>query len=393
MNINDRKLLGYYTVNGIEFESKIQAAFYAIKTKSPFKSIQWHFNDEIFSRHNWSIEPTSSLDELYDRRSKDIRQKYDYVILSYSGGADSHNILCSFVRQGLHIDEIIVNNMDKANSKFTDINSNNIDPKNAAAEYHLQTLPRLKELAPYIPKTKITVCDLSDHLFDYMNNAKDASWVLTRKEGLNPANVTRFNYLHFNDVRKQFDKSKSIVLLLGVDKPRVYIKDNYMHIRFADRAANIIPVPEHLDDYDNTTVDFFYWSPYSLDILTKQVHVIKRWLKSHPEFIDLFEPNKMSTDMRIYRWYHERLLRTVVYSTWDNNWYQADKAIKDWTSEFDQWFEDGYQETSAYKIWLEGIDYIKDTLYPFTNENNGDLDGLKIIGKNYKVCKFNDSQF
>lgn len=379
------KKLGYYTCAGLEFESKIQACLHAVTTG---KDVKWHFNDDIFSKHNWGIEPELSLDALYDLRSKQIREKYDYVVLSYSGGADSHNILMSFVRQGLHIDEIVVNNMEQANKQFTELNVNNVDPKNAAAEYHLQTLPRLKEIASKIPRTKITVCDLSNHLFDYMNSAKDASWVLNRKEGLNAANVTRFNYLHFSEVRKQFDKQKSMVLLVGVDKPRCYIRNGEFFIRFTDRAANIIPIPEHLNEYTNSTVELYYWSPDSLDILTKQAHIVKRWLQFNPSMAHLFDSDAMAADPKIFRHYHERLLRTIVYTTWDNNWFQTDKAVKDWTSEFDQWFEDGYSNTKAYGIWLEGINFVKDKLHKFANEKNGDLDGLQIFGKNYRISSF-----
>jgi hypothetical protein len=381
------KRLGYYTCAGIEFESKIQASFHSIKTSQP---VEWHFNDEVFSRHHWR-EPIETLDQLYDRRCKEIREKYDYVILSYSGGADSHNILASFVRQGLRIDEIIVNTMEKANSKFTVIDRRDLRSENAAAEYHLQTLPRLKELADKIPGTKITVCDLSDHLFDYMNSAKDASWVLARKEGLNPANVTRFNYLHISDVRKQFDKSKSLVLIVGVDKPRIFIKDNYIHTRFGDRAANIVPVPEHLTEYTNTTVDLFYWSPYSLDIITKQAYVVRAWLLMNPQYINLFQHDVMHRDPKIYRLCHEKLLRTIIYTTWDANWYQADKAVKDWTSEFDSWFIENYSDTSAHKIWTAGINYVKNNLRPLVKETDGELDGLTLFGKNYQVCKFKDN--
>ena len=118
------------------------------------------FNDEIFGRHHWR-EPIETLDQLYDRRCREIRERYDYVMLSYSGGADSHNILMSFVRQGLHIDEIIVNTMDKANNKFTNIDNTDLRPENAAAELHLQTIPRLKEIVGQKPNTKITGCDIS----------------------------------------------------------------------------------------------------------------------------------------------------------------------------------------------------------------------------------------
>ena len=380
------KKLGYYTCAGLEFESKIQACLHAVATG---KEVQWHFNNEIFSKHNWSIEPELSLDALYNLRSKQIREKYDYVVLSYSGGADSHNILMSFIRQGLHIDEIVVNNMEKANKQFTDLNVNNTDPTNTPAEFRLQTVPRLKEIAVLIPRTKITVCDLSDHLFDYMNSAKDASWVLGRKEGLNAANTTRYNYLAITEIRKQFDKNKSMVIIVGVDKPRCFIRNGDFYIRFADRAANIVPIPNHLNEYTNSTVELYYWSPDSIDILTKQAHVVRRWLKFKPEMQKLFDSEVMA-DPKIFRIYHEQLLKNIVYTTWNENWFQTDKAVKDWTSEFDQWFEDGYSDTRAYGIWLEGVNFVKDKLHTFANQRNGDLDGLRLFGKNYKIGSFAD---
>lgn len=376
------KKLGYYTCAGLEFESKIHACLHAVTTG---KEVQWYFNDGIFSKHNWKAEPELSLDALYNLRSRQIREKYDYIVLSYSGGADSHNILMSFIRQGLHIDEIVVNNMEKANKQFTDLNVNNKDATNTPAEFRLQTVPRLKEIALQIPRTKITVCDLSDHLFDYMNNAKDASWVLGRKEGLNAANTTRYNYLAITEIRKQFDKNKSMGMIVGVDKPRCFIHDGKFFIRFTDRAANIVPIPNHLNEYTNSTVELYYWSPDSLDILTKQAHIVKRWVEANPGIAHLFDGSAMLADPKIFRIYHEQILKNIVYTTWNENWFQTDKAVKDWTSEFDQWFEDGYSDTRAYGIWLEGVNFVKDKLHTFANHRNGELDGLKLFGKHYEI--------
>ncbi len=377
------KKLGYYTCGSEIFDSKIKACFRSLETK---QEIKWHFNDDVFSKYDWSVEPTETLDELYDRRSKQLREQYDYLVLSYSGGADSHNILMSFVRQGLHLDEIVVNNMEKANLKFTDINPLNTKSTNASAEFYLQTMPRLKEIADKIPKTKISIMDLSDHLFDSMNQYSDASWVLDKREGLNPANVTRFNYLYFTDLRKQFDKDKKIAMILGVEKPRTFVHDGTLYMRFTDRAANMITIAEHLKEYPNSEVEYFYWSPDAVPIMIKQGHLIKRWLRLNPDLLQHWDSKTMTFET--IRLIHERVLRSVIYTTWDRNWWQADKATKDWTSEFDQWFEDGYSETSAYNIWLEGVNYIKDKLGSFAKtQADGTLDGLDTFSKNYRIGK------
>ena len=67
--------LGYYSCNNLFFNSKIEACIYGTAHKQPVK---WHFNDDIFDNYPWHIEPAETLDELYDRRAREIREKYDY---------------------------------------------------------------------------------------------------------------------------------------------------------------------------------------------------------------------------------------------------------------------------------------------------------------------------
>ena len=377
------KKLGYYTVNGVEFDSKIQACFFAQEKNA---KVKWHFNDTVFKTYNWENEPQLSLDQLYDLRAKQLRDTYDYIILSYSGGSDSQNIVESFIRQGLHLDEIIVNTMEKANYKHTIIDPNNKDPRNAAAEHYLQTIPRLKEIEKRSPKTKITILDMSDYLFESWLSAGDASWIMDKKEGLNPLNVTRFNYIHFDETRKKFDRSKKLALVLGIEKPRTFIHSNGdFYIRFNDRSTNIITIENHIKEYDNSTVEYFYWAPESIDILCKQAHIIKKWLELNPNKQQYWYGKNMTADL--FRTMHERELRPILYSTWDNSWYQADKATLDWYSEFDSWYTEGHKGTKHHDIWKQGIDYVSKHASNFINKDHGFEDGLQIHSVNYRVTK------
>src|SRR5210317_184486 len=69
-------------------------------------NVKWHFNDEVFSKYNWKIEPIESLFELYKKRCQQIRENYDYIVLMYSAGADSDNVLNCFVRNNIKLDEV-----------------------------------------------------------------------------------------------------------------------------------------------------------------------------------------------------------------------------------------------------------------------------------------------
>lgn len=378
-----RKHLGYYKVDNVEFESKIQACIYADKNS---KSVEWIFNNETFSKYDWSIEPIHSLDLLYDLRARSIREKYDYVTISYSGGADSHNVVESFLRQGLHIDELLVNTMSEGNQNFLPISKEIKIADNASASEHvLQTVPRLNEIKNRSPKTKITVVDLTKFLFSFFDSYGDASWIETKREGLNPLNVTRYNYLYFSEIRKKFDKDKKIAIVLGVEKPRTFIhsKTNDFYIRFNDRAANVASVGDFVKDYPNSTVEYFYWSPDAVDILCKQAHIIKRWLEINPNYQNLWSGKSLSKE--VFRLVHERMLRTLIYSTWNESWYQADKSTRDWYSEFDSWFIKGHRGSRSHNIWLEGLKYVESNAKNFVNQKNGYADGLVMFNHDYKI--------
>ena len=387
------KLLGYYTCDGEEFESKIVACIYATNksridpTATGTRKVEWHFNDDAFSYYDWTLEPYKTLDELYNQRCRELREKYDYIMISYSGGADSHNIVMSFLRQNLHIDEIIINTTEKGFNAFGD-NGPTASAKMASmSEYEIQAIPRFKELRNLLPKTKFTIFDATDYtLTKAFSN--DESWVLNRKETLHPLNITRFNYIYMSDIAKTFDKNKKIGIILGVDKPRIRI-DNNMNVysSFSDRTANVVSMDEMLNTYTNITVELFYWSRECCELLCKQAHVIKRLIEDNPELIRLFlDRPGHSINHSIYV---ERLLRPALYSTWKKDWFQADKALMDWHSEFDSWFIDGMTHTHEYEIWKRGIDFVAAAARPFTYTKNNMIDGLITFTKSYRIGRLN----
>jgi hypothetical protein len=389
------KKLGYYTVGKKELESKIHACIFAThiannvkENVDPLSLVKWHFNEDIFSNYNWLQEPEATLDQLYNKRARELREKYDYIIISYSGGADSHNVVMSFLRQNLHIDEIIVNCLDKGNEKFAVIDPNVTDAKYAhASEHKLQAIPRIKEIQAIAPQTKISVYDMTDHLFDSFANSEE-NWFLKMREELNPVDVTRYNYIHFSDFRKRVDKDKKIAVVMGIDKPKVVIDDtnDFVYLRFSDRLTNISPVGEYMKDYTNTTVEYFYWSPDACDMLCKQAHLIKKCIEIDPglrNFFSLQTPRNMVPGF--LRLVSERLLRPILYTTWNKTWFQADKGIFDWHTDFDTWFIDGYVDNRANLIWREGLKQVVKRARPFVYSHGQVYDGLISYYHNYKI--------
>ena len=385
--------LGYYSCNNLFFNSKIQACIYGTSCHQP---VRWHFNDSVFDNYPWHVEPIDTLDELYDRRAREIREKYDYVMLAFSGGGDSNNVLESFLRQGLLIDEIVTNVMGDYNS-VTVLDPKIIENWNEAAEFKFQTLPRLEHVKNVSPRTKITILDLSSYVLTFFNEQKDESWLNFTKERLNVSGLMRHNFIHFNEVRKQFDKGKKIVMVLGIEKPRTRInRDGVLVMVFGDQAVNIATTQEFMLDYSNAYVENFYWHPSCATMVAKQVHVIKRFLENTPGMIPCWTPSISGNFQRMFRSVHERVLRPILYaSTWHSSYWQANKSTLDWYSEIDNWFLKGFKDTKEFGIWQAGLQYVQNnaTDYLRLTTGNEQVDaktrGLRPFIKEYIIGKMN----
>jgi hypothetical protein len=71
---------------------------------------------------DWSTKPNYDLSLMYRLRAAQIRNRFDYVVFYFSGGSDSITALNAFVRNNIHIDEILI----YVNLDTTDIKINNL---------------------------------------------------------------------------------------------------------------------------------------------------------------------------------------------------------------------------------------------------------------------------
>lgn len=350
--------LGYYTVDNQKFESKIQALIYATKFKKP---VRWVFNNRVFDYHNWKLEPAEDLDTLYRRRARELREKYDYLVLCYSGGSDSNNILEAFIQEGLVIDEIVTNFIVDATKPITNQNLQSTKAENHNAEWDLLTSRRMQYIYDNMKGVKISNFDMSRPILEHFKSHQDGSWILKCKEWANPMSTARYNIIHDTALRKKFDATKSVGVILGVDKPQLTIRDKKLYLYFSDTTANITPMTGHIKTYDNSTVEFFYWSPDSANILCKQAHIMLKYLRQfehHQRLWDWTTNLKTSPLYNKARTLRESILRTVIYTTWNQQWFQAEKGTIGWTNVNDRWFFDYFKGTAEYQAWQNGIDYM-----------------------------------
>ena len=134
---------GLYEVQHETFLNKSDALFYASNTN---KNVRWNFHDSTFGSIDWTKPPSATIEELYHERAKMIRDTYDYVVVHFSGGADSWTVLNSFLSNGLHVDEIYTR-WAMTEEKYKQVNNVDKNEINLQSEYHYAVKPVLDEIA------------------------------------------------------------------------------------------------------------------------------------------------------------------------------------------------------------------------------------------------------
>ena len=361
--------LGYYTCQGIRFESKMQAMLYANPRNV---DIQWHFNDSAYNSYTWDQEPQLSLDALYDARARQIREQYDYVILSYSGGSDSNNILEAFLRQGLFIDEIVTNWALDLTGKYLDTSGKDNDTWNNNSEFYLHTRHRLNYIKNVSPNTKITINDTSEALINAIRVNEDSDWITKKNDAVNVTGITTYNISYF--MRHTLDMNRRIAYLIGTDKPKLRVVGDDLFMFFIDKAVNMIALDEITLKYPNVTPVFFYWDPDAVDIVCKQGHVVLNYIKNNPHV----KPLWASLDVMTQRRYQEEVLKWLIYpTTWKDGYWQVRKSTKDWDSELDYWFTRGMKDTREYAAWFAGLREVAPKINRFLILEDGMIRGSR----------------
>lgn len=368
---------GYYMCDGVLFQKKIEALVYS-KTKN--KPVNWYFQDDIYSKHPWHIEPEESLDELYTKRAKELREKYDYLILCFSGGADSYNVLETFIRQNIHLDEIVTLNTGYSVKVHANLDVKDTSNDNLPAEHILNAIPRLKYASEKLPKTKITIIDDTDSLFKNLQSYENENWIFNRNDHLGAFAPARFNFFEVKDLRVKLDKYKSVGIIYGRDKPKIKFRGNEMYATFSDVALNTIKATTHNPDYDNITTEYFYWNSSCLTMMTKQSHIVKRWLENNPSYLPYWKDSSVAKNRSM----QESLLRNVIYTTWNKDWFQVEKNTKQWSNGED-WFSKDPQFAKEYMLWRRGLDYASNLMKEHIVYTDNIPDGFNIFMKWYFI--------
>ncbi len=337
--------LGYYQVGTNKHFSKAYALMEATRTN---QFPEWHFNREVFDNLPWTQEPQIDIRALYKIRAQQLREKYDYLRLEFSGGADSSTVMYSFLLNDIHLDEIVFRYPKSGDKNFSD-NPFDTRCENSLSEWEFAAKPILQWVATNHPKVKITI---HDYAHDMISKKFDESQFLMTREYIQPQHSFKHDQLATLDQKLLADKDKSICVVYGVDKPKLCIKDKKWYVYFMDLQANH-GNPIH-SDHNNITTEYFFWQPDLPEIVLKQAHIIRNWfMLPQNKFLQHLVrwPNYSSPQRTAY----EHIIKPLIYEDYDQTTFQCAKPTNNFYSEMDEWFFENFKDAPVFDIWQSAL--------------------------------------
>lgn len=306
---------GFYQVGDRVFTNKMLALYEASKSKS---EVKFNFHNEIYSNLDWTQRPNGILKDLYKQRAQQLRDEYDYITINFSGGADSWNVLNSFLSNGIKVDEVYTR-WGLAERKFTPANNKDTFEYNTGSEFEYAVLPVLKYLEKNYPEINIVVDDISECFHEE----------LTEKKFLDSDQYQMaacfFHTVRQSDKEKQAEKNKQkIAVVYGYDKINCKIRDGNLYAYFADGMCG-----GDATLYNSSRkFECFYWTPKFPLIPVLQSHYIMDFLKN-----DIVINKEFTYEKMRYR----DLYIQACYPEYDKNTFQCRKMLGSIVSKSEFW--------------------------------------------------------
>lgn len=368
--------LGMYCVDGQKYHNAFEAL---MKSKTTGKNMYWDFNDSTFSNINWAVPINTPLDELYRLRLLQLRNEYDHLILFFSGGRDSMNIINIAIKNKIFIDEIVMFypfDLKKYFNQKDTSSDNNFSEIEYAAKPFLQ-----KKLNDLDKRTKIRYMDLANanikmFMYDDWFEKMQPNYALTVA---NRATATYFD----EDIVSLAMNGKHVALVYGIDKPRITNLEGKFYASFSDVAMHAASKPKIKDKsemFDKFIFfEAFYWTPYLPELAIKQAQVALAVINSKA-YKNLFQQKSFVFENNSMHFVRERIMCDYLYSDKENPW-QTLKPSSTLDKKLNAWFWHLAPEKAKNNL-ISGMNSIK-VLF---NEKDF-IDGKIKNGKKISVSK------
>ena len=362
-----RKHLGFYEVNGKYYRNKILALEKCSKGHWP----KFNFNDDRFSKFDWKIEPKDNILEIYKKRAIQLREKYDKIILLFSGGIDSITALRSFVDNDIPLDGIVTyGSLGLYDWKGLKRNSEVV---NAAVPY-------IKELE------KVKNIKLPFYLMDdwsMFSNYNDDNWIYSNNGTNHSPETWVYNYHYKDPFFQKIMSAGHTAIIRGVDKPRILYEEqtDRWYISFLDKQCGHFSTANFEENINNWyDIEYFFWAKDCPELLCKQAHLIKNFFTKQGKTIDknmmnvLFSKDKGTFSVKeYYKW-----VDGILYPTYcthapgeEKNYFSLPKGKFANAMPKDIVFLDKADKKHI-DVWRTGIQKIIDRVDPFFFDGTDD---------------------
>lgn len=325
---------GYYTVNGYRYDNKIAALIRASELGTDAK---WHYFDDVFTSASANnILSEINLEEAYRIRAQQLRDSYDYLILNYSGGSDSHNILQVFLKNDIKLDCVYVQWPERLMDKglFT-VNSADKSTANFHSEWELVLKKDLEWLAQTHPDIKIELFDWLDCVDEKFYTDK----IFEKNVSNLPSMARSIKQNNYSKTETDIaSKGKRVASIFGIDKPSIIRHKNKWYFNFADTAFMAQPNPDN-----PAGLEYFYNTPVFPELSVIQAVKLARWYDANPTYIHLVtaKPDRIAADPMVATFTHRKnmdefhqaaeIAKLVCYPYWDFSRFQAEKPFSQLT--------------------------------------------------------------
>lgn len=275
--------------------------------------MSYYFYDEVWEAAS-KKQINVDLDILYKERAMQLRDKYNYLILNYSAGADSHNILETFTKNQIRLDAVQIKWPVSYSS--TRLAVYNTSPYNLLSEWELTILPSIRYIRKNFPDIKILIEDWSG------TNEINLSDLEKFNQLLSLGDLFRFS------TASAFEKKENTGIIWGIDKPLICQSDNKYGFFFRD---TITSVGQSLFNENN---EYFYWAIDFPELAVAQARVLVKHIIENKKDHLIFR--KETTNQKDKIEHLRKLSIDILYSN-KRNIFQVEKYQQENKQDWDSW--------------------------------------------------------
>lgn len=380
---------GYFLVNGTNKTlSKYEA--WQLSNKN-LENVEFIYNDDYTSTFDWSKEPKEDIYELYAARAKQLRKDYDYLVLMYSGGIDSHVALKSFLDNDIHLDEICT----FGNELISKTEKINQEVFNTAIPYiNSLDLDSIGTKFRYVGIGQMLIDQFSDedHFENYhYYSISHPQWGAVTRSHLFKSSIEE----HINLTKS----GKKVCYIWGFDKPYIRSIDGNYCYQYNDNAIDLAARQYNnrvvlKDKFDNFYDEAFYISREFPEIVIKQSHLLVNHMKTlTSESSELRDYSELTNtgpfiEFKNLRFLDKLSIDRIIYPKEDLSMFGNDKLKGSFIfTKRDSWFNDS-NHPNRNKFFNKTMDMVKNNrnLYYYSKEV-GVIGAQALFSKPYIISK------